>query len=195
MYKEPLARILAVKKIGSSLAVTLSVERDLCTPLAPASLHPVEEPGTMLVELHSAAERADNQVTFYSYNYRPDTWPLVISGTYIFRQWWSPDQLALAQDTARQWEKQRFVPLDAAEVSLEGGVRLLRPLKSEDANYTGAIVRAGWDHEHCALCWQRISAYEGDQAIGYSSEGDWICETCYQRYIESGFGKELGDQS
>lgn len=174
--------------------VTLTVEIKCYPPLAPASLHLVEEPDTLVLELHKVVECDGHQITFHSYGSRRDESCLAIEGTYIFRQWWNPDQLALAQNKRREWEKHRFIPLDAVEVSLGGAAQLLRPLQvEEDGGNTDSLVQKGWDHEHCALCWQRISAYAGDQATGYSSDDEWICEACYERYIKSGFGEQLGD--
>lgn len=43
------------------------------------------------------------------------------------------------------------------------------------------LPHGSWDHEHCALCWEKISQYEGDQHEGYvTADGlRWVCEDCF----------------
>jgi hypothetical protein len=54
-----------------------------------------------------------------------------------------------------------------------GGVNL------PDAGPDG-IIRAGWTHEHCALCKEHIDAGH----YGYLDRGDhWVCESCYAKYV------------
>ena len=38
------------------------------------------------------------------------------------------------------------------------------------------------DHEHCELCWQKISSYEGDDREGYTDDAayHWVCLGCWQ---------------
>lgn len=44
-------------------------------------------------------------------------------------------------------------------------------------------ARAHWDHEHCAICWEKIAEYA--HPFGYRDQHDvWVCETCYGRFIE-----------
>ena len=45
------------------------------------------------------------------------------------------------------------------------------------------MVRGGWDHEHCALCWVTISVNPEDQHEGYTDGKDWICVACFQQYV------------
>jgi hypothetical protein len=195
MYEEPLATIIEIQQVGADLTATLRIEGELYFPLAPASLQLMDEPETCVLDLHKAVQRNGHLVMFETIGGADCESPPVVGETYIFRSWWTPDQLALAQDSARAWEKQVFVPIDAAELYLEGGVRVLRPLESTENLDSGAKISGGWNHQHCALCWQRISPYKGDEATAYTSSGDWLCETCYQRYIKTGFGGQLGDQT
>jgi hypothetical protein len=193
MHQPPIARVLAVEEIGSTLAVTLCIKGLIHPPLAPSSLHPVTESDQTLIELHRVVDRTHSQVTFHCYNNEANGHHLSIGETYVFRTWWTPNQLALAHDIDRLWKRQTFKPIDAVQTVLPGGPRLLRPFRAnENIDGSDPVVHAGWDHEHCALCWQRISALEGDEPTGYSSEGEWICGTCYQRYIKQGFGQKLG---
>lgn len=43
-----------------------------------------------------------------------------------------------------------------------------------------------WDHEHCAFCWQRISAHPGDEQEGYASlDGKWwVCRACFFEFSQ-----------
>ena len=43
------------------------------------------------------------------------------------------------------------------------------------------------DHEHCDLCWVKISEYPDDIHEAYSSnQGQfWVCPECYEKYHES----------
>jgi hypothetical protein len=97
--------------------------------------------------------------------------------------WRTPKQAELVEDRARHWQAQVFRPSDAVAFPQEGGTvtRQKRPDESPIAD--GQVVPDGWDHEHCALCWQTISLLTGDQARGYCDGRDWLCTDCYEHYI------------
>jgi len=40
------------------------------------------------------------------------------------------------------------------------------------------------DHDHCEVCWDRFSEYEGDQHEGYFEpiRKSWICSKCYREF-------------
>ena len=103
-------------------------------------------------------------------------------------------------DETQQWEKTRFESTDAIRVSGSTGV-LLKPLTDtgEHAN-RGArlypsgtsdaggntngpdIVKAAWDHEHCAICWETIGP--GGQTEGFvNTQQTWVCECCYVNFV------------
>jgi hypothetical protein len=45
------------------------------------------------------------------------------------------------------------------------------------------ILKGGWNHEHCKICFQNISMFEADDQFGYvNQKDDWLCESCYQKY-------------
>ena len=46
------------------------------------------------------------------------------------------------------------------------------------------VPRLNCDHEHCDMCWRKISCYDGDIHHAYQARGgkSWICEKCYQQY-------------
>jgi hypothetical protein len=87
---------------------------------------------------------------------------LSAGSTYNFVAWWRPDQLQLAQDSTRLWQERAFISHEA------------------------------WDHEHCFLCWRRISSYSDEDNVGYSDGSEWLCQNCYAQYIVSGFAARLG---
>jgi hypothetical protein len=93
----------------------------------------------------------------------------VLGHRYVFQCWWRPDQLEIAQSNPADWERKVFIPPNPK-----------------------------WDHEHCTICWERLSEYDDEKHFGYvrindRNQEDWICEKCYNEYIVSGFGKKLGD--
>ena len=95
-------------------------------------------------------------------------------------QWWMPRQLALVEDRSRTWVLREFEPSPAVEHSVEGA----RVLGKAGAPQAGArIIEDGWDHEHCELCWSKISRLPGDSPNGYTDGDKWLCVTCYTQYI------------
>ena len=106
--------------------------------------------------------------------------------------WWTDWQLALVEDRSRLWRQEAFQPHDGLAHSADGTRLMRKRPPGEPPAPNEAIVEAGWDHEHCALCWEKIATYEGCQHTGMTDGNDWLCITCYQRYIlprEDGGGK------
>ncbi len=166
-YQEPTAEVIQSEKLDDALQTMLRVSKLPSTPLAPASLISLQDRPTGILDLHRLVKQDGNVVTFATYD--SGATPLHPNSAYIFRCWWAPDQLALAQDNTRAWTKQTFEP---------------RRLKNVRPDFI--------DHEHCSLCWQRISTAEGDQHEGFTDGKNWLCETCHLSYIASGFGSKLG---
>ena len=93
----------------------------------------------------------------------------IVGQKYTFQIWWGIDQLYLAQSDTSEWKKKKFIS-----------------------------PHPKWGHEHCRICWERLSEYEGEQHIGYvrldeKGQEDWLCGKCYEEYVISGFGKKLGE--
>ncbi len=99
--------------------------------------------------------------------------------------WWTDWQLAIVEDRSCLWREQAFQPSDALAFPMEGGGTTVRRKKEDEVVPSKAsVVVGGWDHAHCALCWERISACAGDQASGYTDGKDqWLCATCHNKYI------------
>jgi hypothetical protein len=54
-----------------------------------------------------------------------------------------------------------------------------------DIPIDGVRVPAGWDHEHCSICWEKIGA--GGQTVGYVDQSnEWVCQACHKNFIEPG---------
>jgi len=97
--------------------------------------------------------------------------------------WWTPRQAEMVEDRSRHWQAQTFRPSDALAFPHDGGTVARQKSPDESAIGDARVMPDGWDHEHCALCWQTISLHAGDQASGYSDGRDWLCTDCYEHYI------------
>src|SRR5690606_14573242 len=95
-------------------------------------------------------------------------------------QWWTPSQLALVEDRSRVWHRKPFEPSPAVEHCV-AGVRVLGPASADSPGAN--VVADGWDHEHCELCWAKISLMAGDAPEGYADGKTWICAECYDRFV------------
>jgi len=136
--------------------------------------------------------RLGDHITFETYD--SQAIPLEAGSTYNYISRWSPDQLKLAQDQSRTWVLKEFEAQDAVAYSTEGG-KIIGRRKESSVTDGGTVVPGGWDHEHCALCWESISLHKEHQHIGYTDGNDWLCETCYKTYIVTSFGQKLGDKA
>jgi len=72
------------------------------------------------------------------------------------------ERAELVYDAARVWVRAEFRPRDSVR--------------------QGKVISGGWDHEHCRICWEKIS--ESTQPFGYHDQDeDWVCESCYEKYV------------
>jgi hypothetical protein len=89
----------------------------------------------------------------------------------------------LVIDRNRRWRRLMFESRDAVEQSTPGG-RILRPSGKAEALGEN-VLKGGWDHEHCAICWDKIG--HGGEPDGYVDEtGEWVCAGCYTHYVSPG---------
>ncbi len=51
------------------------------------------------------------------------------------------------------------------------------------------------DHEHCVICWQKISRYDGDDREGYTDDTAyyWVCAACWTEHRAQYQWKERKD--
>jgi hypothetical protein len=79
------------------------------------------------------------------------------------------ERAAVVLDETRQWHKKPFTPTNA-----------VRYKTSTDGERSTEIIKNGWDHEHCGICWETI----GPRDQGYLSGETWICERCYSDFVQ-----------
>ncbi|HLH55264.1 MAG TPA: hypothetical protein VKY92_16795 [Verrucomicrobiae bacterium] len=103
--------------------------------------------------------------------------------------WWTPEQLGLVQDRSRQWILRSFEPSDSVAFLLAGQTIARKRELGEAVSPETSVTPGGWDHEHCSLCWQKISQLPGDKGCGYTDGRDWVCRPCYERFIVPRLGK------
>ncbi|MDY6856814.1 MAG: hypothetical protein SWO11_19330, partial [Thermodesulfobacteriota bacterium] len=192
-YKLPAAEIIESINVEGNIRTALRLDRMQSSPVAPAGIFSQTEPRKRLLELHYLVERRQDVLVFITYNTQDS--PLIPGNKYDFISQWTPNQLALAQDDSHEWHKRTFTPKDMITFKLEDGGVIARAIEEGDDTTQNNIVKDSWDHEHCELCWETISSYEGYQNVAYTDGKNWLCQNCYERYILSGFGKKLGEAS
>lgn len=99
--------------------------------------------------------------------------------------WWMPHQIELVEDRRRTWHKVAFEASDMLLIHRDAGQgsigQELRPGEIPPSN--GEVVRGGWDHGHCELCWTEISAAGDGQREGHTDGKAWLCVTCFEAYV------------
>jgi hypothetical protein len=98
--------------------------------------------------------------------------------------WWTPQQTALVEDRSRQWQLRTFEPSDALGFDVEGQPVVRKREVDEDMTTSAHLLPDGWEHEHCALCWQKISLLPDTDQTGYTDGRDWLCTPCHDKFIK-----------
>jgi hypothetical protein len=102
----------------------------------------------------------------------------------IIEDWWMDWQKAIVLDTSRKWILKTFKNSAGYSMPSPDGSTLVGKVSETAIIPTDSNITEGlWDHEHCRLCWETISEYEGQQHEGYTDGKDWICIHCYQKYF------------
>jgi len=190
-HRERNAEVVSSNASSRVVRVTVRLSGRLVPPLSPASLfNPDSDSDSATIELHRLIELDGDVATFESFGMRE---PLPNVGErLIFQSWWTPDQLELARDADRMWTERRFEAGPALVVHTEYGHSVRARATEQTSPGDATLLPHGWDHEHCALCWVKISETSG-QASAYYSDGDWLCVKCYCSYVMGGIGQRLGD--
>lgn len=99
----------------------------------------------------------------------------------VLDDYWG-ERAALVLDPARKWHRTEFAPVDAVRVAGPAGETMIT--RADPGALHGTLVKGGWDHEHCAICWGTIGIHGG--AVGYVSPPDiWACEDCHRNFIST----------
>jgi hypothetical protein len=190
-YEEPAAQLISCSIEGNTTRTILRFDKLPSPPLAPSSFGNVTKPSQAFIELHKVVHREGSIVSFITY--KSQTCSLQIGRKYTFRPLWAPWQLEIARSNPEQWRRKYFKPSDMLAFRNKDGSVIGRKMDETEASDNGFVVPEGWEHEHCSLCWKTISEAEPDEHFGYVNNSDWVCQECYDKYINSGFGKKIGD--
>ncbi|HYF48089.1 MAG TPA: hypothetical protein VEJ63_01690 [Planctomycetota bacterium] len=103
-------------------------------------------------------------------------------GTYDCRE------LRLILDLELKWEELAFHASDCWSYVKDDGWRVsLGPGGQPPTDARNArLERGGWDHEHCAFCWETIAEYaekSGFVTKLYPDRFEWVCSGCYKEMI------------
>jgi hypothetical protein len=110
------------------------------------------------------------------------------------RVYYDPSYLEQAFDVCRDV---RFVhkvfslqaSLEAIEPDPSGWIEVIAYDGKDYDREKYRLIEAGWDHDHCYVCWQRIEPGDVDWANETPGVCPDLCESCYdelQRRIEAG---------
>ena len=96
---------------------------------------------------------------------------------------WQAYQVEMILDDPDRWEHRLFVPSDAMEFSQPGQAPGWRATTKSGSPLPGGAkalrtIPAGWDHEHCDLCFQKIG-HAGQDSGHVHRSNYWLCERCY----------------
>ena len=190
-HRERNAELVSLNASSGVVRVTVRLSGKVVPPLSPASLfNPDSDSDSATIELHRLIAIEADLATFESFGI-PAPLPNV-GERLVFQSWWTPDQLELARDADRTWTEKLFEAGPALVVHGEDEHSVLARATERTSSDDGTLLPRGWDHEHCALCWAKISETSG-QASAYYSDGDWLCIKCYRSYVVEGLGQRLGD--
>ena len=101
----------------------------------------------------------------------------------VTESWWTPSQVQLVADRDRQWRLVEFESADMVRRPTPGGWAGKRMTPDDRLDLTAERVPDGWDHEHCSLCGAKISRRGDDKPVGYTDGKDWVCTSCFAKYI------------
>ncbi|MFY0677728.1 MAG: hypothetical protein JXR18_10615 [Neptuniibacter sp.] len=79
------------------------------------------------------------------------------------------------------WTHSTFTPSDSV---LHKKILTQAPKNSGSAVKV-KLIKNGWEHEHCQICWWKIFVSEKQEVgTGYSNGKIWVCTECYEQFIE-----------
>lgn len=98
--------------------------------------------------------------------------------------WWTPDQRELVEDRSVTWHRQMWEPRDAW-ISPDGAARPYEAFSDPATPPAGMkLVKGGWNHDHCQLCWVTLAEATAGQPEGYTDGAHrWLCVSCFEAYL------------
>jgi hypothetical protein len=84
------------------------------------------------------------------------------------------------------WERKLWQPRDV--VYERDGKRFSFDVTLAQDAERFALVKAGWNKDHCAIChWELFASGDVTHSFGFTNGRDWICDECYGKFIENDF--------
>ena len=107
----------------------------------------------------------NRSVMFVTTGFAPNF--MKVDETYPFFDGYWGQRAVLVFDNTLSWQETAFEPRDAVTHNVDG---------------TTELVRGGWDHEHCDICWATIDLQENTV---YMKNNDHaiVCLGCFENYI------------
>lgn len=96
---------------------------------------------------------------------------------------WDNNDIEFVEDRTRTWTRTKYKATDGYWLAYEGFRMLGKVTPGEELPPGAVIEHNAWDHEHCALCWDKISEYEETLTEGNTDGEVWICPACYEKHI------------
>ncbi|MBP7744759.1 MAG: hypothetical protein KA383_01415 [Phycisphaerae bacterium] len=97
-----------------------------------------------------------------------------------FDGYWG-ERAALVLDRQRRWSQRVFEPVDAVTFKRRS-VTLVGKVTNQNLPEGGRVIKGGWDHEHCSICWETISP-QTDPIAMFSEPDHWVCRKCYENFV------------
>lgn len=136
--------------------------------------------------LRKAFDAASRSATLIAWP--PPNKPLRKGNSYPYVDYyWDPKQASFALEPATNWRRTLFRAEDSVRYRDPKVAGWWTSHVASSPPTEGAtdihVIKNGWDHEHCNFCRAEIGRH-GDSYGYYSkSDNDWLCKSCYKRFI------------
>jgi len=155
----------------------------------------------LLVDGITVVVQTDEVSDGFRFQFRFADWDkdakLVQGATYPCTPWNHYNEVRLIANRRMAWTRTKHLAQDAYTEKENSTVFCRMNTCDEDASdmlgpfdpSKHVIIPGGWDHDHCSMCWATISQYcekEAEQWGYESTEGEWLCDECHEKYILRG---------
>jgi hypothetical protein len=108
-----------------------------------------------------------------------------MTGFELTEPWWTERQLEVVQDRERDWQRMNFKPSDMLLIHRGPGQGSIgrQAVPGDEPGPGREIVKDGWDHVHCELCFATIAAAGENPHEGYTDGKTWLCMPCFGKYV------------